>query len=224
VKDRIRYYFEDQLIEDAGSFNYVGIIICSDLNWADHVNYTQRKAWGALHFIRNAYTKKKGNNNMKRLVYKALVRPILEYGTVCGNPHREGQVSALNRVQMRAAKFANNINESVWETLAQRRLIARICILFKAHAGRRARKAIGNIFLKLCYLSREDHNRKMRTRKQRTDVGVYSFVNRPIKSWNQLPAGLLASFVCEINVFRKRVKNVVISKGIQLEIECKYVK
>jgi hypothetical protein len=31
-------------------------------------------------------------------------------------------------------------------------------------------------------------------RKQRTDVGKYSFVNRTNKNWNQLPAGLLASF------------------------------
>ena len=38
---------------------------------------------------------------------------------------REGQVRALNRVQKRAAKFAYGINESDWETLAQRRLIAR---------------------------------------------------------------------------------------------------
>jgi hypothetical protein len=33
--------------------------------------------------------------------------------------YREGQVSALNRVQNRAAKFANSINKSGWETLAQ---------------------------------------------------------------------------------------------------------
>ena len=64
-----------------------------------------------------AYTQKKANNNTKRLAYKALVRPILQYGAVCCDPYR-GQVSALNRVQKRAAKFANNINESGWETLA----------------------------------------------------------------------------------------------------------
>ena len=50
-------------------------------------------------------------------------------------PYREGQVSALNRVKNRAAKFANNKNESGWETLAQRRLIARICAIFKAYTG-----------------------------------------------------------------------------------------
>ena len=62
---------------------------------------------------------KMGNNNTKRLAYMALVRPGPEYGVVCWFPYREGQVNALNRVQKRAAKFANNINESVWETVTQ---------------------------------------------------------------------------------------------------------
>ena len=59
-------------------------------------------------------------------------------------PYREGQVSALNRVQKRAAKFANNKNESGWENLAQRRLIDRICAHYKAYIGRPAWKAIGD--------------------------------------------------------------------------------
>jgi len=77
-----------------------------------------------------------------------------------------------------------------------------------------------NRLLKPCYVSRDDHNQKIRNRKQRRD-GKYSFINRTIKSWNQLPAGLLASFTCKLNTFRKRVKNVVTSKGIQVGIECK---
>jgi hypothetical protein len=64
-----------------------------------------------------------GNNNTKRLAYLALVRLILEYGAVCSDPYREGQVSILNRVQKRAAKFAN-VHESGWESSAQHRLIA----------------------------------------------------------------------------------------------------
>ena len=63
-------------------------------------------------------------------------------------PYREGQVSALNRVRKRAAKFANNMNKSVWETLVQRRTIARICALFKVYTGRRAWKAKGDRLLK----------------------------------------------------------------------------
>jgi hypothetical protein len=65
----------------------------------------------------------------------ALVRPILEYGAVCWDPYREGQVSVLNRVQKRGVKFGNNTNETGWETLPQRRMIASICALFKAYTG-----------------------------------------------------------------------------------------
>ena len=139
VKERIRHYFGEQLIPEARSFKYLGIIIRNDLNWADHVNYKLRKAWKALHFIMHIL--KKGNNNRKRLAYTALLRPISEYVAMCWDPYR-GQVSALNRVQKRAAKFSNNINESSWETLAQRRLIARLCAFFKAYTGGRAWKAI----------------------------------------------------------------------------------
>jgi hypothetical protein len=34
-------------------------------------------------------------------------------------------------------------------------------------------------------------------------------------------AGLLASFHCKLNTFRKRVKNVVTNKAIEVGIECK---
>jgi len=67
----------------------------------------------------------------------------------------------------------------------------------------------------------EKNNVKIRTKKHTTDVGKYSFVNRTINSWNQLPVSLLASFLCKLNMFRKRVKNVVTSKGIHMGFECK---
>ena len=70
VKERISCYFGDQLIPEASSFKYLGIIIRSDLNWADHVNCTVRIAWKALHFIMCIL--KKVNNNTKRLAYTAL--------------------------------------------------------------------------------------------------------------------------------------------------------
>jgi hypothetical protein len=70
-------------------------------------------------------------------------------------------------------------------------------------------------------MSRGDYNLKIRAGKQRTDVGKYSFVNRTIRSWNQLLASLLAAFPCKLNTFRERVKNVVTGKGIEVGIECK---
>jgi hypothetical protein len=69
---------------------------------------------------------------------------------------------------------------------------------------------IGDRLIGSCYLSRDDHDHKIRARKQRIDIGKYSFVNRKVKLWNQLPAEVLATFTCQSHIFRKRVKKVTI--------------
>jgi len=122
-----------------------------------------------------------------------LVLPVLAYGAVCWDLCREGQVNALDRVQTKAAQFINHTTDSDWETFPQRRTIARLCALFKAYSGERAWKAIRDRMRRPYYLSRVAHVRKIRDRKQRTDIGKYFFVNGTIKSWNQLPAEALGT-------------------------------
>ena len=45
----------------------------------------------------------------------SLVCPILEYGAMCWDPYKEGQISALDRVQKKAAKFAHHKKSPKWE-------------------------------------------------------------------------------------------------------------
>jgi hypothetical protein len=84
----------------------MGIIIRSDLSWADQVNHTVQKAWRALHFVMCVV--KKGNKNTKIIAYKSLVRPILEYGAACWDPYREHQINAVDRIQNKVANFAHH--------------------------------------------------------------------------------------------------------------------
>ena len=116
--------------------------------------------------------------------------------------------NALDRVQKKAAKFAYHMNESNWETLLQHRKISRICALFKAYSGEQAWKAIGDRLQWSNYLSRVEHERKIRNRKQRKDIRKYSFVSRAIRLWNRLPAEILGALPCKSNAFRKRVRSV----------------
>jgi len=69
------------LITETHSCKYLGIILRSDLSWADHVNYKVKKAWKALLFTMRILGK--GNSNTKSLAYVSLVRPILKYGASC---------------------------------------------------------------------------------------------------------------------------------------------
>ena len=130
-------------------------MIRSDLGWADQVNYTVQKAWRALHFVMRIV--KKGNKNTKTLSYTSLVRPILAYGAACCDPYREYQISALDRVQNKAAKFAHHSGGSDWESLMQHRKIAHMCALYKAYTGERVWKAIADRLQAPSYLSRVDH-------------------------------------------------------------------
>jgi len=60
-------------------------------------------------------------------------------------------------------------------------------------------------------LSSVVHVRKIRVRKQITDIGKYSVVNRNIKNWNQLPAEVFGTFLCKHQIFRNRVREAVIN-------------
>ena len=63
------------------------------------------------------------------------------------------------------------------------------------------------------YLSRVDHDRKIRSRRQRTDIGKYAFVNRTIQHWNQLLAEVLGILPYKQMTFKKSVRKVIIEQN-----------
>jgi hypothetical protein len=146
---------------------------------------------------------------MTNLAYTSLGRPILEYGTACWNPFRVGSINALNRVHKKAAKCVSLTNESNWEKLAQRKKMARICALYKAHSGEPAWKAICDRLQRPYYLSWVDHDWKIRNRRQRRNTGKYSFVTRTTQLWNKLPMNALGNIPSKPSTFRKRVRKVI---------------
>ena len=87
---------------------------------------------------------------------------------------------------------------------------SRICAFFKVYSGERSWKAIGDRLQRPHYLSRVDQERKIRGRRKRTDIGKYSFVNRTIQHWNQLPAEVLETLPCKTIIFKERVRKVII--------------
>ena len=72
----------------------------------------------------------------------------------------------------------------------------------------RAWMAIGDRLQAPSYLSRVDHHWKIRVRKQRRDIGKYSFVNRSITDWNQLPEGAIGTFHGKTQIFKTRITKV----------------
>jgi len=131
-------------------------------------------------------------------------------GLRCWDPYRKGQINALERVRKKVAKFANVTSDSAGKTVALRRKIAPICALFNTYIGEWAWEATGDRLQGPCYPSKDDHDRKIRARKQRTGIGKYCIVYRTTKRWNQLHAVALETSPCKSHIFRKRVRKVIV--------------
>lgn len=92
---------------------------------------------------------------IQKVSIKSLVCPILEYGASYWGLYRDDQINTLDHVQKKVAKLANHTNDSVWETLVQRKKTVRICALFKAYTAKEAWKSTGDTLKGP--LSRDDH-------------------------------------------------------------------
>jgi hypothetical protein len=90
AKNPLGYSLGKQKILEASGYKYLGIILQSDLNWVDQVNYTAQKAWKALHSEKHVL--KKRNRNTQSLAYTSLVSPNFEHGSACWDPCIEGQI------------------------------------------------------------------------------------------------------------------------------------
>jgi len=109
VKNPLRLSLGNQTFPEASSCKYMGIILRSDLNWMDQVNYRTQNAWKALHFVMRVL--KEGDRKTKRVAYTSLLRPTVEYESACWDPCR-GQKNALDQVQKEAAQFTNPTGKS----------------------------------------------------------------------------------------------------------------
>ena len=104
------------------------------------------------------------------------------------------------------------MKDSEWDTLAQRRTIARLYAFFKAYCGERAWKAIRDRLQRCFCLNSVDRVQKMRDRKQRNNIGNCSFANWTIKNCNELPAEALGTFPCKQKASRNRDREAVMDE------------
>ena len=73
----------------------LGIWVDNELGFKDHINKVVNKANSTLGMIRRSYTYLDRQN----LLYKALVRPLLEYGNLVWSPYLKGDIEKLEAVQ-----------------------------------------------------------------------------------------------------------------------------
>ena len=106
------YNLGDQPIECVSSFVDLGITISHNLSWADHIEKIVVKANRTLglmkrifHYLQDIQTRK--------IIYCALVRSKLEYGSSLWSPYTKKYMKLIENVQRRATKFILNYPEDM---------------------------------------------------------------------------------------------------------------
>ena len=97
------YSLEGTVLENGDNIKYLGVTISKDLKWNTHVSNVYTKANRPLGFLKPNLSS--CPQDVKEMVYKGLVRPVLEYACPVWDPHGIVAQEELEKVQNRAARL-----------------------------------------------------------------------------------------------------------------------
>ena len=200
---RATYTIHGHTLQTVPNGKYLGVNLNEKLSWNQHVDATTKKANNSLAFLRRNLAS--CPTNIRDQCYKSLVRPIVEYASPVWDPHTAANISKVEAVQRRAARFVcgdyrttSSTSEMIanlqWPSLQQRRQDAKVSMIYRIHHNL---VDIPTTHLRTTALSTRGHPLKFFVPYTRTDIYKASFFPSGIRLWNQLPASVVAAATLE---------------------------
>ena len=103
-KSTTRYQVSGHELRNVSSYKHLGVIMANDLTWTKHVNGTDHNANKVVGLLKRTVGSK--NKDIFSILYKSLVRPILEYASPVWSPHLAKDIHEIEKVQRRASRIA----------------------------------------------------------------------------------------------------------------------
>ena len=216
-----KYVFCGSELEEVDSVSYLGVTLTKNLKWSQHVSSISGKASKVLGLIKRNFWN--CPRSVKETAYTTLVRPKLEYGCEAWDPHFKKDISSLEHVQRKAARFCLNnyqptasvtemLSELGWSSLETRRTIARLNLMYKiCHGNVDIDKNSYLCSSKICGTrTRSSHDYKFFNINATKDVYFYSFFPRTLRVWNKLPKDVVDSNSLEI--FKTKISKYFIEQ------------
>ena len=209
TKNRVQhtYTMKGQSLINTTNTKYLGITISSDLKWNKHIDIITAKATRILNFIRRNL--KRCPQKLKEKAYLTYVRPQLEYCSTVWDPHTKENITKIDKIQNRAARFTTNnyqqtasVSEMVrnlnWPPLQQRRQYFNLVLFYK----------VVNRFICIprtilpppissIHNTRHSHTKQFLIPQCRINAYKFSFIPRTTIVWNHLPQDVVSSFTVD---------------------------
>ena len=227
-KSKYIYTMSKTPLEVVEEHGYLGVRLHHKLSWSPHVNHICNKANRLLGFLNRNL--RHTPQNIKEYTYKQLVLPSIDYCSAIWDPYTKNDISKLEMLQHRAARFVMNkpwyrhqhnvsitkiLAELHWPTLQNRRKQARLILMFKI--------VNGNLIVPTRCLplpptvtcTRANHSLKYAHLQSNMDVYRYSFLPRTIPQWNNLQIANIETLT--LITFKEQLQAVT-----KLIIKCNY--
>ena len=141
--DLVRNYtISDNLILNRSEFSDLGLVVQSPISFNLHFNIIASKAFSKLGLINKIFRNKCKDNTVK--LFKAFVRPSVEYASIVWNPHTQIAIDHIQRVQRRMCRLIPEIRHLSYReqlkflgllSLRARRIRFQLITIFKIFKG-----------------------------------------------------------------------------------------
>ena len=205
----VNYKMRDTVLGTTVKEKDLGVTISADMKVSEQCGIAASKGNQIVGLIRRNITYKG-----KKLIiplYKAIVRPHLEYCIQAWRPYRKKDIDTLERIQRRATKMIPELRDLSYEerlkecgltTLETRRLRGDQIEVFKILNG--YENINRNMFFSLKKDSRtRGHEVKLVKDQCRLDIRKHSFAQRTINEWNKLSTDCVTA--SSVNMFKNKV-------------------
>ena len=186
------YTIHNSHIQPTPNAKYLGITINNKLSWNTHIDTVCQKGNNTLNFLNRNF--RHTSKKIKEQLYMTYVRPILEYSSSVWDPHTLDNITKLEKVQRRAARFINNtysrevsvtslLKKLNWTPLVERRAKTKVTLMFKA-LNNTVHIPTDHLRLTLA-TTRQQQN--FFIPYARTNTYRHSFFPDTIRHWNRTP-------------------------------------
>ena len=190
---RQTYKMNGHTLEATTQEKDLGVIIDDTLKFHVHTAAAVKKANQVLGIIKKSYCTRDADT--MSTLYKAMVRPLLEYGNVIWGPHYRMDMKSVESVQRRATRLIPELHDKPYKerlealrlpSLIYRRRRGDMIVMYKLQQGM-VRINPTDLFNPIEFTKTRGHQYRVHKGKATKQQRVSSFSQRVINDWNKLP-------------------------------------
>jgi hypothetical protein len=204
-----QYSMNNVIMESVEQQRDLGVIITNDLKHEKQVEKSVKNASRMLGFIARTFEYK--SKNIMIPLYKALVRPHLEYAVQLWSPNLRKDINKMEKIQRKATKMIPGLRNLSYEqrlqqleliSLEQRRLRGQLIETYKYLNGFNDASLEG-LFERDINVRTRNNGHKLIRETFRTSKAQNSFPFNIPSAWNLLPESIVSA--CTVNTFKNRL-------------------